>query len=182
MAGVTAIALGTLAVASTAGSYFEQKKAGRRAEREQRKANQASRAAAQVDAARQRRRAIAQARIAQARNQASMSASVGQSSSLAGAQSSVATQLGSNIGAQLGRMNSQRQIQNFQQNVTDITRRGQERAGLWQLGGQVAQFGFNQTMANSNWGGRTQSLDTSGAGSVREGYTGGQFQTWLNNQ
>lgn len=147
--GLETIAAATGIFAATTGipQYFEQKKAGRRAAREQEKANDISRASAQVENARRRRQAIAQARMAQAQNMAMQGQQVEASSSLTGVQSSLSTQLGANIGAQQQSIGNQQAIINRQQNAADALRRGQERTALWDVGAQIGNtimsFGMN---------------------------------------
>lgn len=134
----TQIAVGSAVAATVTGaaSYFEQKKAGREAEREQEKARETSEASAQVENARRRRRAIAQQRIAAAQNRANMSEATQSSSALTGVNSALGTQTGANIGAQRAQVTSQRQIGRFNQNAADALRTGQERAGLFNLASQ----------------------------------------------
>jgi multidrug efflux pump subunit AcrA (membrane-fusion protein) len=136
------IAAGTGLFAGATGvpQYFEQKKAAREAARAQEQANRVSQASAQVENARRRRRAIAQARMAAATNTAAMSGDVQSSSALSGVQSSLATQLGANIGAQQQQVNTQQNIMNLQQQGANAMRRGQERAGLWQAAGNIGQM------------------------------------------
>lgn len=179
MAAVSTIALvgAGITAAGTVGSYFEQKKASRRAQREQEKANRTSQATAQVQNARARRRAIAQARIAQARNEASQSQAIGSSSALSGVQSGLSAQTGANIGAQQAQVRSQFAIQGFQQNAANAMRRGQERAGMWQLGGQLGQAAFSYGI--QDFGKQQTYADTSAQGASRSGYTGSQFQNWI---
>lgn len=153
--GLEIIAAGTGLFAGATGipQYFEQKKAGRRAAREQEKANKTSQAAAQVENARRRRQAIAQARVAQAQNQVGMGSAVQSSSTLQGVQSSIGSQLGANIGAQNQRITSQRQIQGFQQNAADALRRGQERTAMWDAAGQTAMLAVNAFSGGASFGG-----------------------------
>lgn len=180
MAALTTVALvgAGIAAAGTVGSYFEQKKAARRAERKQEKANNISRASAQVENARQRRRAIAQARLAQAQNIANQSQQVQSSSALTGVQSGITSQLGANIGAQQQMIGNQFAIQGLQQGAASALRKGQERAGLWSLAGQFGQMAF--TAGAGGLGKSPTSVDTSAAGASRSGYTGSQFQNWVN--
>lgn len=147
MVGTILVASGLLAGATGVAQYFEQKKAAREAQRAQEQANRASQAYAQVENARRRRQAIAQARIAAATNQANMSQAVQSSSALSGVQASLGTQFGANIGAQQQQIGSQQQIMNLQQQSANALRRGNERAGLWtvagNIGSQIASLGMN---------------------------------------
>lgn len=137
---IIAASTGLFAAATGVPQYLEQKQAGNRAAREQRKANETSQAAAQIESARQRRRAVAQARIAQAQNQAAQSGVVTSSSQLSGVQSSLSTQLGANIGAQRQQIGAQRTIQGYQQSAANALRKGQERTDLWNVGANIAQM------------------------------------------
>jgi len=152
--GFEMIAAGTGLFAGATGvpQYFEQKKAAREAARAQEQANRVSAASAQVENARRRRRAIAQARMASAANAANLSQSVQESSALSGVQASLGTQLGANIGAQGQQISSQQNIMNLQQQGANALRRGQERAGMWQVAGnigkQIASFGMSSAGGN----------------------------------
>jgi len=182
--GFEMIALGTGLFAGATGvpQYFEQKKAARRAERAQNKANATERAAAQVENARRRRRALAQARMAQAQNTANQGAAVQYSSALSGVQSSLSTQFGANVGAQNQMIGNQAAVQGYQQQAASALRKGQERAGMWDVAGNLAQMGM--TAFGGGIGGGTSGgyLNSARAGSQQAGYTGNQYQTWLNNQ
>ena len=177
-------ATGLFAAATGVPQYFEQKKAGRKAAREQEKANKTSQAAAQVENARQRRRAIAQARVAQAQNQAAANAAVQTNSALSGVQSSITSQLGANIGNQRRQIGNQLAIQGNQQAAADALRRGQERVGMWDVAGNTAQMAMSFGAQAGNFGAGTSGgyLNSSTAGAQRTGYTNNQFSTWLNNQ
>lgn len=162
-------ATGTAGAAGATGvpQYFAQKKAGRRAERKQkraaeaqREANRVSRAGAQVVNARRRRQSIAQARIAQARNAAAQGDSVQSSSALAGVQAGITSQLGANIGGQQQQIGNQAAIQGFQQQSQDFLtaaqndiRRGQERSAMFSAAGNTFQMGLG--MAGGFGGGST---------------------------
>src|SRR5690554_4852026 len=184
--GLEIIAAGTGLFAAATGvpQYFEQKQAANRAAREQRKANETSQASAQIENARQRRRALAQARVIQAQNQAAQSSAVAESSTLSGVQSGISTQLGANIGAQQQRIGAQRTIQGYQQSAADAMRQGQERVGMWNAAGNIANMAMSFGMGAGSSGGANTGgyLNSATAGSQRTGYTNNQFQTWLNNQ
>jgi Flp pilus assembly protein TadB len=130
-----------LTAATTTASYFSQKAAGEDAQEAQEKANRTSQAEAQVNNARERRKAMAQARMAQARNSANQSAQVQSSSSLIGAQSSVASSLGSNIQAQKSRIGNQAAIQGYRQDAANAIRQGKERTGALNAINSIGQFG-----------------------------------------
>lgn len=153
MAGTVLAATGLFAAATGVPQYFEQKKAGRRAARQQEQANRVSQASAQVENARRRRQAIAQARIDAAQNQAAQSQAVQSSSALSGVQSSLGTQLGANIGTQQSRVASQQNIQNLQQSASDILRKGQERVALLNAVGDTATTAASFAMGGGGFGG-----------------------------
>lgn len=181
MATAAIVASAVIGVGTSAASYFEQKKAGREAERQQEKANRTESVQAQVENARNRRRAIAQARMAQASNQANMPGAVQSSSALSGVQSGISTQLGANIGAQSQSLGSQQAAFNLRQGAANTLAAGQRRANMWSTVGQVGQtllqsYAMNRSMSPQS----TPDLNTSRAGSQRSGYTGQQFQNWLN--
>jgi len=148
--GIGTIALGTALFGAATGvaSYVEQRNAARKAAKEQEHANDIAYAQAQVENARQRRRAIAQARIAQAANLANQSQEVQASSALSGVQSSISAQLGANIGAQNQQIGTQLGSLNAQQNAADALRRGQERAGMYTLLGNLGQMAGTYGMQN----------------------------------
>lgn len=174
-----AIVASVVSVGAQTTSYFEQKKAGRRAERAQEKANRMSSAQAQAENARNRRRAIAQARLAQAQNQASQGSEVQSSSALSGVQSGLSTQLGANFGAQKQRIGTQLGIQGQQQRAATAIRKGNERAGMWNLVGGIAGMGAQLAMADL---GKDTTTDTDAGSPPENAYTGNQFKTWVNNQ
>jgi hypothetical protein len=118
------------------------------------------------------------ARLAQAQNIANQSQQVQSSSALTGVQSSITSQLGANIGAQQQMVGNQFAIQGLQQGAASALRKGQERAGLWGLAGQFGQMAF--TAGAGGLGKSPTSVDTSAAGASRAGYTGSQFQNWVN--
>lgn len=142
-ASTALITAAVVSTAATAYSLYEQDKAGDKAEAAQEQANRASQASAQVENARRRRKAIAQARMAAAANASNMSQSVQTSSALSGVQSSLGTQLGSNIGAQQQQIGSQQQIMNLQQQSANALRTGRERASMAQGIGNIASTGLN---------------------------------------
>ncbi len=150
-------ATGLFAAATGIPQHFEQKKAGRRAQRAPEAANRTSQSAAQIENARRRRQAIAQARIAQARNEASVGSEVTASSALTGVQSGLSSQLGANIGAQRQRVGAQQTIQGFQQQSADALRRGRERVGalnaLGDIGRTIGSFGLSAAGGPSGSGG-----------------------------
>lgn len=147
----TASALGATGIPQA----FIARRAGRRAEREQQRAQRTSEASAQVISARRRRQAIAQARIAQARNIAAQDVGV-QTSALSGVQSGIASTLGANIAEQRANIQNQQAIFGFQQSAADILRRGQERAGLFTAAGQTGQAVVGALMGGTgSFGGPT---------------------------
>lgn len=163
----TQIAVGSAVAATITGAagYFEQKKAGREAEREQKKARRTSEASAQVENARRRRRAIAQQRMAAAQNRANMSGAIQSSSALTGVNSALGTQTGANIGAQQAQVASQQQIGRFNQNAANALRTGQERAGLFNLASQgftmgAQAYGFGSTNNTTTTQPNTPSFDS----------------------
>lgn len=149
--GLEMIAAGTGLFAGATGvpQYFEQKQASRRAEREQRKANETSQAAAQIENARRRRQALAQARMAQAQNRAAAGGTIQDSSALSGVQSSLVTQFGANLSGQRQQIGAQRTIQGYQQNSADALRRGQERVGAWNAAGDLASTVMSMGMSSA---------------------------------
>lgn len=153
MATAAIVASAVIGAGTATASYFEQKKAGREAERQQEKANRTESAQAQVESARNRRRAIAQARMAQAANQANMPGAVQSSSALAGVQSGISTQLGANIGAQSQSLGSQQAVFNLRQGAANTLAAGQRRANMWSTVGELGQQGFN---AYGDWQSRQQ--------------------------
>jgi hypothetical protein len=162
------LALVAVAAVATGASYFEQKKAARKTERfqdraqaSQEKANKISKVQGQVESARSRRVSIAQARMAQARNRSAVaSGSVQSSSALSGVNSGIFSQLGSNLGAQSQSLGSQQasfdsrqQGSNFMTDARNATAEGNRRAGAFQSIGNLAQFGAGNF--NSGFGADT---------------------------
>ena len=141
--GIIEAATALFASATGVPQFFEQRKAARRAEREQKEANRIAQAQAQVENARRRRRAIAQARIAQAANAASVGSNIQSSSALAGVQSGLATQLGANIAAQQQQINTQQGIFDANQRAADAIRTGQERVGALNAFAQAGTSAIN---------------------------------------
>ena len=183
MAAVTGAILGAIAVGSQVKAYHDQKEAAKEAEQAQEKSNRMSAVEAQVENARNRRRAIAQARLAQAQNQAGQGSAVQSSSALSGVQSGLSSQLGANFGAQQQQIGTQFGIQGQQQRAATAIRRGNEQAGLWNLAGGIAGMGSQMAMSGLGKSSPSTSyVNSSRAGSQVGGYTGNQYQTWLNNQ
>lgn len=142
MAVTTAAAAGLFLGATAVAQAYEQRRAGRRAEREQRAANRAQGAAAQVENSRRRRMAIAQARMQQAANFASQGSNISGSSALAGAQGAISSGLGSGIQAANRQVNTAQFTMDRNQAAASAIRRGNERAGWWNAAGQVASTGI----------------------------------------
>lgn len=146
------------AITTTAGvaSAIEQREAGKRAERRQEEANEISRASAQVANARRRRQAIAQARIAQAQNVAAQGGEIASSSPLAGVQAGITSTLGANISEQRAAVQNQQAIFGFQQRAQDAIRRGQERADIFDVAGDISRqavsFGTGSATPGTSFG------------------------------
>lgn len=175
------VASAIVSTAATGYSMYQQKEAGDKAEASQRAANRVSQASAQVQSARERRRAIAQARIAQAQNTANMGSQIQSSSAAAGVSSSLASQLGANLGAQTQGINSQLNIQGLNQSAASAMQTGRERSSLAQGVGNIASTALQSyAMTRPQNSTLNNSVDTSYVGSQQQGYSGANFQNWLN--
>lgn len=139
MATAAIVASAVIGVGTATASHFEQKKAARKSERAQTKANDIESASSQVSNARARRRAIAQARIAQAQNQANAGGQVQGSSMQAGVQSSISSQLGANIGAQSQSIGNQMGVLGARQQASNALASGQRKANMWNTVGSIGQ-------------------------------------------
>lgn len=90
----------------------------------QKQAANEQKAANAADAMRERQRQLREARIAAARvEQSSVTSGVSGSSGEAGALSSIATQLSSNIGANIGKIQSANSISDYEQTAADALNR-----------------------------------------------------------
>lgn len=138
MAAVTAAVLGGISLAATVHGQLEARQAGKKAARQQREANEISKASAQAENARKRRRAIAQARIAQAQNIASQGGQVQSSSATTGAQTGIASTLGANLSSQRRGLVSGQSVFDLNQAASDTLRQGQETQALFGAIGQAA--------------------------------------------
>lgn len=175
------VASAIVSTAATGYSMYAQNEAQDKAQASQERANRVSAASAQVRSARERRRAIAQARIAQAQNAANMGSQVQSSSAEAGVSSSLASQLGANLGAQTQGINSQLNIQSLNQSAANALQTGRERSSLAQGIGSILSTGLQTyAMTRPDSTGPAGSTNTSTQGSQRQGYSGADFQNWLN--
>lgn len=138
--GFTAAAV---AVVGAQQQYMSQKEARneqRLARNEQEKAQQEQKAVNQAQAAQERRAQIREERIRRARiMQSSVNTGTVGSSGEAGALSSLSTQLGTNVGMNLGQINAANNISAFNQRAADFEMSAQDnlfKANTW---GQVSQ-------------------------------------------
>lgn len=116
--------------------YQEQKKASKRSQALQEKANRVEQARAAVNSAAARRRAVAQARIAAARNLA-MAGTMGMSGSvIGGANASLLSGLGSNFGVINSETFGAQQAFDLRNSAGFEERRGQTKAQMWSAYGQ----------------------------------------------
>lgn len=176
MAAVTSAVLAGAALAAQTASHFEQKKAARKAERQQDHANRVEKVSAQVRNSTQRRKAVAQARMAQAQNQAGAGGQVQNSSGLAGSNAAIASQAGANIGTQGQNLLSKQASFDLRQSAQDTLQKGQQRAADFGAAAGLFQFGSS---ALSGVGGVDDK--DSPSGSISNEYTGAQFGTWAKN-
>jgi len=140
MVAITSAVLAGVAAATTVAGHFEKKKAARKSQRQQEKANRTASVASQVENATARRRAIAQARMAQAQNLASAGGQVQNSSGLAGSNAALGAQLGANVGLQGQQLASQEATFGLRQDAQNTLAKGQLRAGGFRALGEVASF------------------------------------------
>lgn len=123
-----------LAVATTVASVDQQQKA-RSAQKQAASEQKAMNAA---DAMRERQRQMREERIARARiEQSSINTGVSGSSGEIGALSSLATQLSSNIGANLGKIQAANSISDFEQTAADALNRSRTYDQMGQLAGSI---------------------------------------------
>ena len=112
----------------------------RKARSEQRQAASEQKAMNAADAMRERQRQIREERIARARVEHTSSASgVSGSSGEVGALSSLATQLSSNIGANIGRIQATNTISDLEQSAADAMNRARSYEQLGQLAANFSQ-------------------------------------------
>lgn len=162
--GIETVAYIALAstIASTAAQYSAQQKAAG----EQEKAQKEQQAMNAAKAAQERRQQIREERVRQARLlQASENTGATDSSGQIGAEGSLATQLQSNVGFNLGALRSAGNISRFNQNAADYL----EEAQMWKAVGQISQSIFSAGAAS----GTTSAATTAPANISR----GGSFST-----
>lgn len=139
-----ALAAASLAVTVKAGS--DARKQARQAAVEQGKARSEQAASNAANAAAERRQQIREERVKRARIlQSAENTGVSGSSGEAGAVGSLSTQLGANIGFNLGMLDRAGNIGDFQQNAADSTfamnqsiMRGQDMASIFNIGAKIA--------------------------------------------
>ena len=141
-----AAALGALAVAGTAYSIMEQEKAKDRqkeAAKEQRKIRNEQKAQNASQAAQERRKQLREERIRRSKILAtSQAAGVTGSSGETGALGGLSTQLATNLGSNLGALNSAADISLFSQNAANFSSAADQASANAQMGGQVAGLAF----------------------------------------
>jgi hypothetical protein len=153
LATSTIIGIASLAVAAGGAymSYQQQREAARnqrRAADEQRKINAQTQARQAQDAARERRQQIREERVRRARIlQSSENMGVSNSSGQIGAVGALSTNLSSNIGDNLGALQTARTISGHSQRQADFTSAANQNMANANLWGQASSFGssiFNQ--------------------------------------
>lgn len=148
MAAITTIlAAAALAVGTT--SYIEQREAAGDAKEAQRKAQGEQKAIGASSAASERRQQIREERVRRSRiMQASQNTGTSGSSGEFGSIGSLSTQLGSNIGANLGSLAAGQRISIFNQQASDAVFSSQQAGQLFSLSTQV--FGATAGKASSS--------------------------------
>lgn len=155
--GIETIALVGLAVAGTGMvmQYQQQKKAQRvqeRAANEQRKANAVQSAQQAQQASEERRRQIREERMRRATimQQSQNSGTAGGSGEM-GAIGGMATQLGSNLGANGSALLAGQQITGYTQQAANFNQAAQTAQGRGQMWGQVAGMGGSMFSQAGGW-------------------------------
>ena len=140
------LAILAVAVAGTAYSISEQERAkGKQKEavKEQRKARNEQKAQNEVQAAQERRKQLREERIRRAKIlSTSQAVGVVGSSGEVGALGGLSTQLSSNLGANLGALNSASDISLFSQNAANFSSAADQASVNAQMGGQAASLAF----------------------------------------
>lgn len=167
LATSTIIGIASLAVAAGSAymSYQQQREAARnqrRAAEEQRKINAQTQARQAQEAARERRQQIREERVRRARIlQSSENLGVSGSSGEIGAVGALSTNLSSNIGDNIGALDTARTISGFSQRQADFVSAANQNLATANLWGQASSFSssiFNQVGGfNSLFGGSTVS-------------------------
>lgn len=141
-----AAAIAAVAVVGTAYSISEQEKAkGKQKEavKEQRKIRNEQKAQNEAQAAQERRKQLREERIRRAKIlSTSQSAGATGSSGEAGALGGLSTQFATNLGANLGALNSAADISLFSQNAANFSSAADQAGANAQMGSQVASLAF----------------------------------------
>lgn len=141
---IAGLALSAFGTVQQQEAQSEARKAQQNATEEQKKARAEQEAMQAAQAAEERRRQIREARIKRAQVlQASANTGTSASSGEAGATGGISTQLGSNIGFNLGMINSAQNISAFNQATQDFlssTQNSVNQANTW---GQVGNLGLS---------------------------------------
>lgn len=141
------LATGAISAQRQAEAQKEAKKDAKRAEAEQRKAQAEQRASNAAQSAAERRAQIREERVRRAKViQASENTGVSGSSGEAGATANLATTLGSNIGRNIGALQTAENISQANQNAADFLGSAQSHqadASMWGTVGQLGQSIFS---------------------------------------
>ena len=139
-------AAAVIAIIGTGYSINEQEKAKdkqKEAVQEQRKARNEQKAQNEAQAAQERRKQLREERIRRAKIlSTSQAAGVIGSSGEAGALGGLSTQLSSNLGANLGALNSASDISLFSQNAANFSSAADQANANAQMAGQVSSLAF----------------------------------------
>lgn len=178
MAAVTTIVTVAAVAVAAGGAYmsYQQQRAAarnqRKAAEEQRKANAAQEARQAQEAARERRQQLREERVRRARIlQSSENLGVSGSSGELGAIGALATNLSSNIGDNIGALNTARTISRHNQRAADYQSAAAQNMANASLWGQVSSFGssmFNAAGGTNSLFGSGQTV-TDVSGKVHQG-------------